>query len=254
MWNGRPRTGTCWELVLPHDSSLMYFCTQGPEQQRQLKEEEMQWFCPKSLRSHHLSLLPQPTPLGPPLNLPPWHLCISSFRCSVLVVSQKPLSHLWCLSPPPASPSCWCGWLFRCYWFSSIKDCSIHFLHLGPAPDLRVGPMMTELIMCTASPEGLQPHSLLIPRQDKTVKVNMIHKLCRAKQRAVDPDFLISIYTMPSTGPGTKSVLIMFVEIKWISFLSFTAFWAHKEDLHCFWLPTAVVRSPGRTLESPGET
>lgn len=97
--------------------------------------------------------------------------------------------------------------------FSSIKDCSIHFLHLGPAPDLRVGPMMTELIMCTASPEGLQPHSLSIPRPNKTVKVNMIHKLCRAKQRAVVLDLLISIFTMPSTGPGTKSVL-MFAEIK----------------------------------------
>ena len=115
-----------------------------------------------------------------------------------------------------------------------MKDCSIHFLHLGPAPDLRVGPVMAESIMCTASPEGLQPQSLSIPRQDKTVKVNMMHKPCRAKQKAVDPDLLISIFTMPSTGPGAKLVLIIFVEIKRISFLSFTALWAHKEDLHCF--------------------
>ena len=74
--------------------------------------------------------------------------------------------------------------------------------------------MMTELIMCKASPEGLQPHSLSMARQDKTVKVNMIHKLKGAKQRAVDPDSVISIFTRPSTQPGMESVLIMLVEMK----------------------------------------
>lgn len=81
-------------------------------------------------------------------------------------------------------------------------------------PDLRVGPKMTELIMCTASHEGQQPHSLWMPRPGKTVKVNMIHKLKRAKQRAVDPDLLISIFTRPSMGPGIKSLLVMLADIK----------------------------------------
>lgn len=51
-------------------------------------------------------------------------------------------------------------------------------------------------------------------------------------KRSVDLDLLISIFTKLSTGPGTKSVLIMIVEIKWITFLSFTASWALKEDVH----------------------
>lgn len=118
---------------------------------------------------------PNPLPFAL-LSFPPWYFCVFSLSYCPCFLPQAPFPSSL-LFPPPSSLRCWCGWLFWCYWFCSIKDCSIQFLYCGPAPDLRVGPKMTELITCTASPEGLQPHSLSTLRQEKTVKVNMIHKL-----------------------------------------------------------------------------
>lgn len=97
----------------------------------------------------------------PPQSPNPLHLALfpSSFHTTSIsslheVSLFSPIAPFFlplCLSPP-ASPSCWCGCLFWCYWFFSIKDCSIHFLRCSPAPDLRVGPTMTELKDCNHIP------------------------------------------------------------------------------------------------------
>lgn len=80
-------------------SPITNFYTQGSEQRRELKTRGIQWFCPDSLRSHHL----------PPLTCSPWpffpsmlHDASFSPLLSLAVSLFSPRSSL---SPPPAHPT-----------------------------------------------------------------------------------------------------------------------------------------------------